>query len=476
MTETSSALLRSSNAAVFSQVWRMVVVFATHMLLRRLVDPGPWGLWHWAEPIFLLLGQFRDLGMPGHMVRLESPRPYGNFFRLQLVGIVGTGVLVYFGAPLIARGFAQADGGEVTTVLRFLVLFLIFEGLAKVPLTYFEAELRIEESLVPELLRNAVYAVVALALAIGFHGVWSFLVAHVAGAAVFALCLWSRAWGQMRLAPDPAFPWQALLKKSLPLVVMSILVLLLGRVDPLVLGLRFPDRTLGLYGLALFLAYLLSIMVALPVSRALYPALQRLQGDNHRFFEAYRLATVLILALEVPFAISLFINAEVLLGIFGGAEYSTAAIPFLQVLCFAPLLQPFSRCAGDVLLIRHRDGILIASSILTLFSFVVVGYWLTGAYGAVAMAWVNLLPLGTLVVAWAVWSIDGPAFWGLCNDLIFVYLAPIPCFVAVAWFTADASWTRLALSFVATGIGLGLTAWRYGRRFRVFFAKPGTVA
>ena len=476
--DTSRALLRSSHAAVLSQVWRMGVVFATHMLLRRLVDPGPWGVWHWSEPIFLLIGQLRDLGMPGHVVRLDEPRPYRAFFRLQMVGIVLTGGMVLLAAPWMARGFKEADSAEVTAVVRVLVLFLLFEGLAKIPLTYFEAELRIEESLVPELLRNATFAAVSLVLAIQFRGVWCFVVGHVAGSAVLALALWVRAWpglGPALRRRVSSLPWfdeaKELLRLSLPLVVMSILVLLLGRIDPLVLGLRFEPTVVGHYGMALFLAFLLSILVALPVSRALYPALQRLKGDPVRFFEAYRLATIVILALEVPYAFSLFLNSEVLLGIFGGAEYPGAATIYLQVLCFAPLLQPFSRCAGDVLLIRHHDGVLIVSSILSLVSLAGVGYVLCGFLGPVAMAWVNLLPFGTLVVAWAVWRIDPPAFRGLGKDLALIYTLPVPVFWAVRELTPAESYLRLGASFLATGIVLAAFALRYRRDFVRFFRR-----
>lgn len=472
---TSKALLRSSNAAIFSQVWRMAVVFATHILLRRLVGPGPWGLWHWAEPIFLLIGQFRDLGLPGHMVRHPAPRPYRNFFRLEGLGMVATAILVWIGAPLLAGGFKEADTAEVTAVIRFLVLFLIFEGLAKVPLTFFEAELRIEQSLMPEVLRNATYAVVSLALAIYGHGVWCFIVAHVAGGAVFALTLWWRAWPDMSLRRDPSIEDGRLLRASLPLVLMSVLMLLLGRIDPLVLGFRFEPEVVGHYGMALFLAFLLSSMVALPVSRALYPALQRLQDDRDLFFEGYRLATVLVLALEVPYALSLFINSEVLLAIFGGGEYPGAATAFLQVLCFAPLLQPFSRCANDVLLVRHQDRVLIVSSALTLVSLGALGFLLSWRLGPIGMAWANLLPIGGVVVGWAVWRLDPPAFRRLCTDLAWIYLLPLPIF----WLTAlalPAGWARLGLSFLATFVTLALFTWRYHRDYRRFFADPHRLA
>lgn len=467
---TSKALLSSGSAATFSQIWRMVVVFATHMVLRRLVGPGDWGIWHWAEPIFLLLGQFRDLGMPGHLVRMKNPRPWGNFLFFEGIGGIVVGIGVYLAAPWMAMGLPEADATEVVVVLRFLVLFLIFEGLAKVPLTYFESELLIGYSVLPEVLRNLTYAVVSILLALQGHGVGSFIVGHVLGAMVFALGLWWRAHGMMELR------WQTavngtLLRRGVPLLVMSLFVLMTGKVDPLVLGLRFSPDVVGLYGMALFLAFLLAMAVALPVSRALYPALTKLRGDTVRFFEAYRLATIFLLALEVTFALGLFFNAETILVIFGGEPYRQAA-PLLQILCFAPLCQPFSRCAGDVLLSLHQDRLLLISSLLSLLSLVGMGYLLTAWLGPAGMAWVNLLPVGTLLTSWAVYRVNRRAFGRLSWELLQVYLLPLPLFWVVHLIVPGQSWERLSAFLVTAAVALLLYAWRFRHDFESFFRQP----
>lgn len=470
---TSKALLVSGSAATFSQVWRMAVVFATHIALRRILGPEDWGVWHWAEPIFLLLGQVRDLGMPGHLVRMENPRPWGNFLFFEMLGGAVVGLGVYLSAPWLAQGLQEADATEVTAVIRFLVLFLIFEGLAKVPLTYFEAELRIGYSVLPEVLRNLTFAVVSIALALQGHGVASFIVAHVLGAMVFAIGLWYQAQGMMQLH------WRRganreLLRRGVPLLVMSIFVLLTGKVDPLVLGLRFSPETVGYYGMALFLAFLLAMAVALPVSRALYPALTRLKDDAVQFFEAYRLATIFLLALEVLFALGLFFNAETILVLFGGETYRQAA-PLLRILCFAPLCQPFSRCAGDVLLNLHRDGILVVASVLSLLSLVGMGYLLTGWLGPQGMAWVNLLPLGTLLTTWAVYRVAPRAFGRLSWQLLQVYLLPLPLFLLVHLLMPQQTWGRLAAFLVTAAVAAGLYAWRFRRDFESFFRQPRAV-
>ncbi len=466
----SKNLLHSASAATFSQVWRMVVVFATHMVLRRLIEPGPWGIWHWSEPLFLLLGQVRDLGLPGHMVRMEKP-PWGNFLRFELLWGLVCAVTIFFAAPWITWIFKES-GPEVEAVVSALALFLFFEGLAKVPLTFFEAELLIGRSVVPEMLRNATYAVVSIGLALGGHGVWSFVVAHIAGALVFAATLWLAAWKhEIPLRLETGIDLE-LVRKGLPLALMSVLVLLTGRIDPIVLGLRFSPEEVGQYGLALFLAFLVAIAVALPVSRALYPALKKLEHDPAGSFEAYRLATVLVLLIETLFALFLFTNAETVLVLFGGEPYREAA-PLLRILCFAPLCQPFARCAGDVLLIRHQDRLLIHASLLSLGSLVGLGYFLTGILGPEGMAIVNLLPLGTLLTTWAIFRVDPSGFRHLCVDLLWVYLAPLPFFLAVLSGDLTPA-ARFGASLAACAAATALYAWRFNRPFLTFFRSTRT--
>ena len=466
---TLQNLLRSGSAATFSQVLRMVVTFGTYIVLRRLVEPGPWGIWHWSEPLFLLLGQVRDLGLPGHVVRVESPRPYGTLLRVEVVWGAVCAVLVGLGAPFLAQLFEEPSQ-EVVWVVQALTLFLFFEGLAKVPLTWCEAELVIGRSVPAEVARNLTFAVLSIVLAYEGLGVWSLVVAHIAGAVVFAAVLWWSAWGRMKLHVvksgrifDPEF-----LKKGIPLMVMSLLVLLMGKIDPFILGLHFEAEAVGQYGLALFLSFLIAIYIALPVSRALYPALGGLQDDRVSFFKAYRLATLFLVAIEVLAAYGLFVNAETALRLFGGEAYVGMA-PVLRILCFAPLIQPFSRCANDMLLHLHRDRIIILSSLLTLATLVGLGYYLSGVHGLEGMAIANLLPLGAALVAWEVYRINKAGFSQLFRELLVIYLLPIPLF-ALSWLVAGNNlWLRLGLSLLAAALSALIFTRRHLGEMQDFF-------
>lgn len=466
--DTAGRFLRSTGAAAFSQGWRVFVTFGTQLLLKRWIPAVDWGLWDWAMPIFLILGALRDLGLVYHVVRVK-PRPYGNLLALE--GIWG-GLLVgaaFFAAPLAALAYHEPDP-RVVTVLQAMTLFLFFEGISTVPRTYFESELEVGRAVAPEILRNLCFTGLSLLLAWWGFGVWSLVWGQVAGAGLYALLLWRRAWGEMPLHWERGETLR-LIRASLPLATIWFLIILQRHVDPLILGWRYRGAVVGNYTFAYQNSFRVAEILVPAVARALYPALVAFAGEARRLFEAYRLSTLFVLALEVPAALFLFLNADLAIRILGGDQWELAPV-FLRILCFAPLVDPFSRLGGELLKAQHHDGLWILSTLTTFLTFVIGGIWATGVMGPVGMAWVNLVPLGGLVMGWALSRVAPDAFRTLARDVVFLYLVPIP-FFGGAWLLAPAGgWLLFGLGLLATAGTLTVYFWRYGAAFREFFRRP----
>lgn len=469
--DTSRGLLRSSGAATLAQFVRVAAILATHLALRRLIPPADWGLRDWTESLFLLLATVRDLGLPSHVVRLR-PIPLGNLLRLQALwgGVLGLALLA--AAPWLATTF-RTPRPDVALVLQVMVAYLLLEGLASVPLTHFEAELRIGRSLLPELSRTFAYCGGALSLALAGWGVWSFILAMVGSQAIYAGLLWWRARPTMalHLAPGGTLP---MLRSSVPLGSIWLLAFAVTYADALILGSRFPDAVVGGYMFAYVWAFFASRVLQQPIGRALYPALVQFGDRPDQQFLAYRLATKALLAIEVPAALFLFLNADLAVQLLGGERYAGQA-GLLRLLAFAPLVDPLGRFGGELLVALHRDRDRILSLVLHLAALVGGGLWLSQRWGPVGMAWANFLPLGAPVLLVALARVDRAGLGALVLDLVETYFAPVPLF-ALAWFAAgDQLWLRFAFSAVA---GLGSLAWfwwRFGGRFLGFFAHRQPV-
>ncbi len=467
-TDTSRRFFRSAGAATFSQVWRVAVTFGITLLLRRFVAPGDWGLYDWVIPVFLVLGGLRDLGLVYHVIRLD-PRPYGNLLAVELVWGALLALATFGGADLLGLGF-RASHPELVPVLRAMTLFLFFEGLASVPRVYFDAELEVGRTVWPEILRNLVFAVTSVALALAGHGVWSLVVGQVVCTAVYAAHLWWRARGKIPLRFERGRTLTLVLH-SLPLGTIWVLAVLIRHVDPFILGLRVDAETIGNYTFAYYLAFLVTLTLVPAVTRVLYPALVAYAAEPDKLLEAYRLATLFVLAFEAPLAFFLFVNPELAVRVMGGGDWVRTP-DFLRVLCFAPLIDPFTRLGGEILKVYHRDRLWIAASLLTLVSFAGAGWVLTGRFGAIGMAWANYLPLGGIVLmTWGLYRIAPPEFRALLRDAAFVYAMPVILLAALAA-APERQWLRLGLSLAAMAITFGAYAWRFGRSFRDFFASP----
>lgn len=463
--KTAGRLLRSAGAASISQVWRMVVTFATMMALRRLIPPDQWGVWTWAEPLFLILAQVRDLGLPAHVVRDRS-RPYGNFLAVELAWGGPLTLAVLVAAPLLALAYADQDT-NVILVMRALCIFLFVHGLGLVPMTFFEAEIMVEKTIPAEIVRNVSFAIIALVLAFDGHGVWSIIVAHIAGATIYSVMLWWKAWPLMNLHWVRGATLR-LIRLSCPLAVMSIFEQLVLKLDAFVLGLRFDTEVVGTAGLAMYAVFFFSRLLADSVGRALYPALVAYSAAPRRAFEAFRVATLFMLVFAVPTACFLFINAELAATFLGGKKW-VGASDYLRLASLVPLARPLNMFGMELMLISHRDRLLIGYTLLNLLSLGGLGLYLTTTeLGPLGMAIAGYFPLGSLLLAWGVRRVCPPAFALLLRHIAEMYAVFLLLFFPALLVPATGVWPRLAISCLAGLLGVGYCYWRFGRSFMRF--------
>lgn len=442
------------------------------MLLRRVLGPDQLAAWYWAEPVFILLAQVRDLGVPGHVVRMRD-RTYGTFLRIEAIWGGGLSAALFFAAPLVALLFAGHDA-ETTTMVQVLCLFLFVQGLGAVALTYLEAEQKLVQSIPAELVRNVVFAVLSLSLALAGLGIWSVVIAHIAAAAIFAAMLWRAAWPGLRRQLDVTPTWPLVLV-SLPLALMSLLELGVLYLEPLLLGVAIEDRAaFAKATMAIQALYFFSRLIADAVGRAVYPAMVLYRDEVSRSFEVFRLATLLLLTLVVPAAFCFFFNAEMAALILGGDQWTEAA-NYLRIAAFVPFVRPLTMFGRELLLTVHRDRLLIAYTAVNLLALAGLGYYLVSTeLQELGMAVASYFPLGALLLAWGLFEIDRAGFLRLLREIAELYVVGLICFLPVALTPSDPSGLRVAASCLAGLVFVGYGWWRHRVGYQTFFrsAEP----
>jgi O-antigen/teichoic acid export membrane protein len=294
----------------------------------------------------------------------------------------------------------------------------------------------------------------------------------VVSQAVYCALLWRGALPTIALVHlRGATP--GLVRAALPVGAIWLLAFGVTYADPVILGGRFADAVVGGYMFAYGWAFFASRILQQPFARALYPALVASRERPGEQIEAFRLATQLLLAIEVPAALALAANAPLAVRLLGGRDYGDTA-PLLALLAFAPLVDPLGRFGGELLIARHLERARVISILLHLAALAGGGLLLSARFGPVGMAWANFLPLGAPVVAWAIWRSAPGALGRLLRDLVEVYLAPLVPFAPALLVPAERPWLRLAASAAAAALALGWFWHRFGARVRAFFRPPAT--
>jgi len=467
--ETSRGLLRSGSAAAFANLVRTLALLLTHVVVRRMVPVDDWGAWDWLAAFFLVLATLRDGGFPSHAVRLR-PMPLGNLLRAELVlGLGLAGLLAAF-APQIA-GLMAEPHPALPLALRVLAVGFVIEGIGAVALSWFEARLRIERTLGAEMLRTATYCSIALVAAWRGYGFWSLVIAQGVSQVLFAAELWRRARPEIELHVIPGATLR-LLVASLPVGSVWLLAGAVTYADMFIVGHLFARQQIALYGAAYFFAFFVFRILQLPFGRSLYPAFIAFRDRPDEQFRAFRLGTVAFVALEVPAALALALNADLVVTLVFGAQYAEAA-PYLRLLAFGPLVDPLGRFGGELLIARHRDRPRVLSLVLHLTALVVGGVLLSLALGSpFGMAWANFLPLGApVILVGLLREGGGRALVRLARELAEIYLVPLVPFGLVWLAAGERPWLRLVLSALAALAAVGWSWMRHRRELRDFFSR-----
>ena len=462
---TERRFLASTVASWVSLLVRLAVSFAARVVLARLVLPEGHGLYEEALRIVILASALRDLGLRFHLIR-DPRRPYGTVLAFSAVnGALITAALAA-GAPL-----AAGLNPDLPALLRVYALWVLLDGVVQAPRAYFERELRIGRMAAPEILRGLATAAVSVALAWAGFGVWSFIVADLVAAALFAALVWARAWRRMPVAlelhllPD-------LLRRSWLLFAIWAVIQVVTYIDVFIVEAYGATATVGQYARAYMIAFLVPQIVA---PRALLPALVEYRDDAARFFAAFRVGTVFLMFFQVTAGWFLFFNAERVVAILLGDDWGPA-VPLLKVLCFVPFLDVFTDLGGEVLKVRNEDRLWLAIMVVNLVSLVAVGVLLTSRWGALGMAFANFFYLGNLLMAWRMAQVFAAGFRRLMADLAWLYLVPVPFFAAAAALFPAGSWGRLFVSGAAAAAAGAVLALRFRRPFQEFFRAKGPTA
>ena len=365
------------------------------LLVLQFLGPAEIGMATLAWSFSVALEAFNGLGTGQVVVRqqeLTHRQLSGIFWFCTLLGVAAVAVMAAVG-PYLAVFYADY---RLYPMMVVVATKLIFVGAAVVPLQLLARDLRFKVSGAAQTLATLGEAVTKVVLvAIGF-GAWGLVLANVMRGLALVLALWWLAPFKPVLAAEDAST-RAAVKFGLRATLSSVFYNLYRNMDFLLIGKFLGQRAVGIYRVAFDLGMTPLEIVLQLVNRVQFPIYARLRDQATELRDAfYRSARSLMLILG-PITALLFFGSEDLLHLIGGGKW-LAAVPMIQILCWASLLRGISSLFPQL---YYATGLLWAA---------VRNSLLTG--GVLILAFLVALIIapegkGTLWVAWA-WLITYP--------------------------------------------------------------------
>lgn len=345
-----------------------------------------------AWSLSVVLEAFNGLGVGtvvGRRRDLTHQELSGLFWFATLLG-VAVAAVVCLVSPWLA-GFFQAPG--LAPMIAVSATKLIFVSAALVPLQLLTRELRFKEAGAVQTLATLGEAITKVTLVVLGFGAWGLVIANTArGAFLMLALLWLAPFRpQLTLALRSTVHS---IRFGLRVAAASIINQSCRNADFLLIGTVLGREVLGVYRVAFDLGMAPLEIVLNLVNRVQFPIYARLQGQGDRLREAFVSSARSLVLVVGPVAALLTFGSQDLLQLVGGGRW-LAAVPLVQILCWASLLRGLALLFPQLYLATGRPEFALYDSLvvaITLVGGFVLALGLAPAgSGSMWVAWVWLL-------------------------------------------------------------------------------------
>lgn len=335
----TSSLAHSAARGVFftlaAQAAKIVLQFASVIVLSRLLSPHDYGL---LAMVLVVVGVgeiFRDFGLTSASIQAPvlTRGQRDNLFWINTAIGVGLTIVMYFLATPIELVTGEP---EIVGIVQWLSLIFILNGLATQHRANLARELKFRALAIIDVAAAAIALAIAIVAAVLGAG-YGALVLQQLGSGVVVLVgvliagRWLPKWYSRRSSVRElvTFGWN--------IVATNLLVYGGSQVDTVLVGLKFGTEPLGLYNRAYQLVMTPLGQVRGPTKNVALPVLSRVQEDPPRF-DNYVTAAQLMLGygLGIPLILVTAL-ADPIVRIMLGIEWLGAA-PILALFAVAGLL------------------------------------------------------------------------------------------------------------------------------------------
>ncbi|MCX8104708.1 MAG: lipopolysaccharide biosynthesis protein [Ignavibacterium album] len=353
-------------------VINQAIQFIIGIILARLLTPAEFGLVGMLT-IFISISQvFIDSGFSQALIRKQdcNKDDYNTVFFFNIVVAVFFYLVLFILAGSISSFFNEPKLSEIVKILSLSIIINSFGIVQTAQLT---KEINIKTQTKISVISNTGAGLISIYLALTGYGVWSLVWRTILSNLFRIIFLWY--WNKWRPGLSINFKsFNEMFSFGSKYMVSVLLHNISENIYYLVIGKYFSAQQLGYYTRSLSFSNLLSFNINHVISRVSYPVLSKLQDDNIKLKNAYRLlvkdtmfitffALIILAAISEPLIITLI------------GEKWRQAIPYLQLLSFASLLIPLHLLNLNILLVKGRTDIYLNLEIVKKILIIPIVYF-----------------------------------------------------------------------------------------------------
>jgi O-antigen/teichoic acid export membrane protein len=350
-------------------------------ILARLLTPRDFGLVALAVLFITLLDTLSDLGVSQALVigkhddELELAET--TFVWTVLFG-AGLSLATAALSPLAALFFGQP---RLALLLSVLGLRFVVRGFGATHYALAQKRIDFRWRTAAELADVGARGFTGIGLALAGFGVWSLVLAYVAGSIAFSVTLWLVVPWRPKLRPKRSHLPHMLRFGGL-LTAVDINAAVQNNVDYAFIGRVLGTTDLGLYTLGFRLPELLIATLSVVAGRVLFPAFAAIERSDLSYAFVMSLRYTLMVALPMTAALAVLAHPFVLLAF--GDQWGRS-VPVMQLLTVFALGAAIGTPAGTAYKATGSAGVLLALGLpRTFLLFASIAIFIHGGIVAVA--------------------------------------------------------------------------------------------
>lgn len=413
------------------------ITFIVGIILARILSPAEFGLIGMITIFIAVSNSIVDSGFSSALIRKVEPKDidYNTVFYFNLCLGIGLYIVLFFSAPAISQFFKEPSLISITRVMGTILIINAF-GIVQRSLLVKEVNFKTQTKI--SLIASVISGIVGIAMALEGFGVWSLVGQQISRQLLNSIFLWVfNTW-------RPAFKFskesfQELFGFGSKLLISGLMDTIYNNIYFLIIGKFYSAVQLGQYTRAEQFNSIFSSNLTNMVQRVSYPVLCSIQNDDERLKLTYRRVIKATMLVAFACMLGLAAIAKPLLLITIGVKW-LPAVPYLQIICFAGMLQPLHAINLNMLMVKGRSDLFLRLEIIKK-AIAVIPICLGVLYGIELMLW------GSVFLSFVAYVLNSYYSAKLINYSTWAQIKDIYPTFLVSIFVAAAMWCLTLLNY-----------------------------